>query len=823
MPLRSLLLSLPLVFAMFCPVVAATDSLRSPFSDAAEFLNQNDEGLLVRKPEDCRERSIKIDGGPAFKAYTFEGDQGYVITDERDRVVAFSNKGDFPDPAGMSGHPALEWLKWCRSALDAGADGPEGLPNLTSRSKASPVRGNVRALLTSSWDQYCGYNDYCPVDSAGSCLRTCAGDLAVAMAQVMRYFKYPASGNSMLTYNLPVYGDITAIFSQAFYDYAAMPDHPYVPYPEVSELIFHCGVAMRTAYNPDFSDAEIQQLPYVLRQFFSYDYGVHYLHSAGWDPALWKETVQEELAIGRPVIYEGRGTSKHIFICDGCWGNDWLHFNWGWGGLYDGYFYFPNTCPGTMNFTLLHAAVFGIMAPVSPQAFFSADITEVIPGEKVNFSDASKGCPYEWDWHFEDANTPSSIVNSPQGIIWADTGRYDVGLVVSNGYGSDTLVMENLIHVSPFALPSANFKLQDTMVCPGMLLSLSLDCRNAVDSIVWIISPGSFTAVGGLSAPPGSSGIIFHQPGKYSLRLAAHNINGWDTTAEVRWVRVGGLDAPFAEGFEHGKLSGRWKVVDDDMFSTWDTYFMTKGVGDGRKSAWMHFAEYPFPFTGARDQLISPPIDLRSLSSPSLGFRHACVMKSITDSNTYFNMDTLIVRISGDCGDTWTTLVTMCSGTEEYATVFSDFQDFVPDEADDWCGQGWGSPCLSFDLSPWGTSSSVRIMFEAINRNGNNWFIDDVSIGEADTVNSINNQASTSSIRLFPNPANDRIHIALEPDNPVDQAQFFDLTGRIISSVNLYPSQSEFSISVKDFKPGMYLLILQGATSRLSQRFLIQH
>ncbi|MBE0641285.1 MAG: T9SS type A sorting domain-containing protein, partial [Bacteroidales bacterium] len=430
--------------------------------------------------------------------------------------------------------------------------------------------------------------------------------------------------------------------------------------------------------------------------------------------------------------------------------------------------------------------------------------------------------PYSWDWHFQSATASGSLIAAPQGIIWTDTGRYDVGLIVMNGYGSDTLVLDDLIHVSAQALPKAGFSMEDTLVCPGYMLPLSLDCRNAVDSIAWMISPATYSIVGGLATPPGSQGIIFHQPGTYSIQLAAHNLNGWDTTDQIQRVRAGGLDSPYHEGFEHGPLKARWDVVDDDMFTTWDTHFMTKGNGDGRKSAWMHFAQYPYPFTGAHDLLISPPVDIRGLQAPSFSFRHACVMKSITDSTTYYNMDSLIVRVSGDCGETWTTLVTMCSGLEEFATVFSDFQDFVPDEEDDWCGKGWGSPCFDFDLSPWVGSPSLKIMFEAINQNGNNWFIDDVSIGEADTVSSIMHQASTSSIRLFPNPAHDMIHIVLEPDNPINQAAIIDLSGRTINSVNLYPSQSEFSVSVQDFKPGMYLLILQGAASRLTQRFLIQ-
>ncbi|HRY98811.1 MAG TPA: C10 family peptidase, partial [Bacteroidales bacterium] len=306
-PIFFILLSLTVSgFAQAPPATYADDA-----DAAALFLDRMEPGQSRRQASDCRVVPWNPDSEGALKAYVFPADQGFLLTDAEQRVLAFSPRGSLPDPKTVAGHPALDWLRWAGASITETTTGPEHLDDLARTSGPAVGRGNVRPLLKSSWDQYCGYNDLCPADSLGSCGRTCAGDLAVAMAQVMRYFAYPTTGNSMLTYTLPVYGDITAIFSQANYDYPSMPDHPFAPHPEVNELIFHCGAAMRTAYGIDYSDAELQQVPHVLRQFFLFDQNVHYLHSAGWDPALWKEAVKDELELGRPVIYEGRGTTKH--------------------------------------------------------------------------------------------------------------------------------------------------------------------------------------------------------------------------------------------------------------------------------------------------------------------------------------------------------------------------------------------------------------------------------------------------------------------------------------------------------------------------------
>jgi hypothetical protein len=54
-----------------------------------------------------------------------------------------------------------------------------------------------------------------------------------------------------------------------------------------------------------------------------------------------------------PMYYAGWSdpwTSGHAFICDGYQGDHHYHFNWGWGGSYDGYFYTDNLNPGGSNF-----------------------------------------------------------------------------------------------------------------------------------------------------------------------------------------------------------------------------------------------------------------------------------------------------------------------------------------------------------------------------------------------------------------------------------------------------------------------------------------
>ncbi|GAB4298661.1 MAG: T9SS type A sorting domain-containing protein [Marinilabiliales bacterium] len=55
---------------------------------------------------------------------------------------------------------------------------------------------------------------------------------------------------------------------------------------------------------------------------------------------------------------------------------------------------------------------------------------------QVNFSDISSGVPSSWYWNFGDGNTDT--IQHPQ-HIYASLGSYDVTLIVSNSFGTDTI------------------------------------------------------------------------------------------------------------------------------------------------------------------------------------------------------------------------------------------------------------------------------------------------------------------------------------------------------------------------------------------------
>ncbi|MFA4851669.1 MAG: CUB domain-containing protein, partial [Bacteroidales bacterium] len=74
--------------------------------------------------------------------------------------------------------------------------------------------------------------------------------------------------------------------------------------------------------------------------------------------------IRTELDNKRPVLYSGFDPSPpysgHAFVCDGYQGTNYFHFNWGWSGYYNGYFYLSSLNPGGNDLSSGQEAVIGI-------------------------------------------------------------------------------------------------------------------------------------------------------------------------------------------------------------------------------------------------------------------------------------------------------------------------------------------------------------------------------------------------------------------------------------------------------------------------------
>lgn len=203
---------------------------------------------------------------------------------------------------------------------------------------------DVAQLLTSQWEQGSGYNNYCPTNNGSHVVVGC---VATAMAQIFRYYEYPSYGFGEHSYNSP-YGFLSVTFDTAFYDYSQMPDR--IRYNSnsaqrhaVSQLCYHCGVAVEMNYqNPNHtsgSGAFMSDVPDAVKHFGYFNAVLR--HKGSYSDNDWIQLVRDELDKRRPIEYSGNNSSSggHAFVCDGYReSGNLFHFNWGWGGYADGYY-----------------------------------------------------------------------------------------------------------------------------------------------------------------------------------------------------------------------------------------------------------------------------------------------------------------------------------------------------------------------------------------------------------------------------------------------------------------------------------------------------
>lgn len=223
----------------------------------------------------------------------------------------------------------------------------------------SPLKGvrGVNPLIQTKWDQSPFYNDLCPYDSQYG-EKTVTGCVATAMAQVMKFYNYPAGGIGFHSYNHPKYGTLSANFAGTNYAWTSMPNSVNAANTAVATLMYHCGISVDMQYNvgsvggsgayvinsgsPVTNTAE-----FALKSYFGYANTLQGLDRPNYTDAQWIALLKAELNAGRPMVYAGSGTGGgHCFVCDGYNDSDYFHFNWGWSGSYDGYFQINALNPG---------------------------------------------------------------------------------------------------------------------------------------------------------------------------------------------------------------------------------------------------------------------------------------------------------------------------------------------------------------------------------------------------------------------------------------------------------------------------------------------
>ena len=268
-------------------------------------------------------------------------DNVYVINYGNDQgfAIVTGESGTASDVLGYCDHGSFDYdncpvqlkdlLAYYSTAIDSLRQNPALAVSEKKRVKGGGITV-IGPLLTTRWNQHSPYNNQCP----GGCPTGC---YPTAIAQVMNYWKWPKAST----------GEVDGKdFSGHVYDWDNMLDdytwwdgYTAEQANAVAMLMADIGKAFGTEYRPDGSPTGFTDYP--LKENF------HYKLSTGSTPtaktaAELQDVMKAELDAKRPILYCG-GPMKypedcHALVCDGYTSTGFFHFNFGWGGICDGFY-----------------------------------------------------------------------------------------------------------------------------------------------------------------------------------------------------------------------------------------------------------------------------------------------------------------------------------------------------------------------------------------------------------------------------------------------------------------------------------------------------
>ncbi len=448
----------------------------------------------------------------------------------------------------------------------------------------------------------------------------------------------------------------------------------------------------------------------------------------------------------------------------------------------------------------------------APQAEFIADENLIPVGEIVAFTDETTGIPNTWEWTFDGATPSSSTEQNPDSIRYDTEGEFDVQLIVSNNLGVDTIFKTAFITASSTILPEVDFSTEQGYECQGDVVSFTDHTKYKPRQWLWEFDPSTVTFVNGTDQNSQNPEVVFDAAGSYDVTLTAWNLNGPSTLTKTELLHPGGYTPYFRETFEEDGFAAQgWTIENPDDDKTWEL-FEVGGTLPGNLAAGINFSDY-FAI-GQRDRLISPPFNLEFMSSAALEFNHAYAKKydEVTDS--------LIIYVSDDCGESWTRVFATGDDGEGSFATHEKAGEFWPEITDDWCGAGWGAPCISVDLSPWAGQADVRIAFESYSAIGNPLFIDNISVSQ---YVGIEDEADRSDeVFVYPNPAGEQFTIVLPAGEDYNRVQLFNYLGQIVLDKETAAGDNNLQVQrLSQWPSGTYFLRISGSSKTVTKKIVL--
>lgn len=305
---------------------------------------------------------------PTFYVVAAQSGSGFVIVSGDDAIapiLAYSTQYTAPMadvlPANFEG-----WLRYVDSAVRFAREHDVVADKSTAQKWSDGYKPVAATMLnTARWSQVAPYNNECPIDNGAHSLTGCT---QTAMAIIMYHNRWPERAKGTTEAYTTKYGlEVAARDLNHAYDWESMietyieGEYSDTQAEAVAVLMADLGHAFKAEYTATDTGAMPNMLS--LYQNFGYSHASTITTRNTFNTDSWLSKLRRDIEAGNPIFYAGYTAewAGHAFVLDGVDANDYFHVNWGWGGVYDGFFMIDSLTLGDEYlFDTQHWAVFGM-------------------------------------------------------------------------------------------------------------------------------------------------------------------------------------------------------------------------------------------------------------------------------------------------------------------------------------------------------------------------------------------------------------------------------------------------------------------------------
>ena len=781
-----------------------------------------------------------------FHVFNLPSDQGFIIISGDDNifpVLGYSLSGKFDENSLPSNF--RKWIEGYKkeiqyiieNSIKATSEIAEKWEDLIKEPASQNSKMSVGPLITSTWDQGGYYNSSCPGGSVTGCVAT-------AMAQIMNYWEYPSQGTGFHSYNENDYGTLSANFGSTTYQWASMPNNVTSPNNAVATLMYHCGVSVEMDYSPQVSGAYvIENSPtptacseYAFTTYFNYANSVQGVERVNYNTTSWIQLLKSELDAGRPIEYAGYGSGGgHAFICDGYDNNNYFHFNWGWGGAYDGYFLIDALNPsgtgtggGSGGYNSGHQAVIGIEPSSGNQTFNLQLYDNVTPSNN-------------YIYYGQSFNVSTNIANFGGNTF---NGDYTIA-IFDNSYN----FIEYVEILSGYTLQAGNFYSNNLIFSTNGILGMlpgtyyaSLfyrptggnwmqvsDGNYSNIAQIDVVNPNDIELNSSIIITP-SSTLTQGQPASVNLNIINDGLSPF--TGEYK-VGLYNLDGTFVETIEtiaepNGLPSGYTYL---SPFLTFNTASVTASPGTYLLAVEHNPNNTGWQLTGST--YFQNPVYVNVVAPPN----SPDIYEPNNTASTAYN---LVANFSNNSSTILTTGSNNHTGSDYdyYSLNLPSGYDYiitsrVHDSYNSGNGQIYTNDVLwSYSLDGNWSNAIDDIMSSNINvYNGGilnfqvapyfpgqeGTYLLDIQIFRIST-SGIHDFSNNQNIRIYPNPSKEYVHIDNIEKEQVEKILLTNLFGAVIEEFR--PNQDNFKIPINELSSGIYYLTFITKSGKILKKFV---